>query len=90
MCLSRLACWQKLFSHNEHWKNRETLICWGGGGHRVQFFTFTMSHLERLLLVVDVPHVALQVGRDGEGALAVLALVRLLPGVGAEVSGQVG
>ena len=32
----------------------------------------------------------LQVGRDGEGSLAVLALVRLLPGVRPEVAGQVG
>ena len=36
----------------------------------------------RLLLVVDVPHVALKVGGDGEAALTVLALVRLLPCVG--------
>ena len=34
--------------------------------------------LEGLLLVVDVPDVPLQVGGDGEGALAVLTLVRLL------------
>ena len=37
----------------------------------------------RFLFVVNVADVALQVGRDGEGALAELALVRLLPSVGA-------
>lgn len=34
--------------------------------------------LEGLLLVVNVPDMSLQVGGDGEGALAVLTLVRLL------------
>ena len=33
---------------------------------------------DRLLLVVDVAHVPLQIGRYGEGAVAVFALVRLL------------
>ena len=42
----------------------------------------TKRTLERLLLVVDVPHVALKVGGDGEAALTILALVRLLPCVG--------
>ena len=46
--------------------------------------------LERLLLVVDVPDVPLEIGRDGEGPLAVLALVRLLAGVRSKVAGQVG
>ena len=46
--------------------------------------------LEGLLLVVDVPHVPLEVGRDGEGPLAVLALVRLLPGVRPQVAGEIG
>lgn len=45
---------------------------------------------ERLLLVVDVAHMALQVGRDTERAFTVLALVGLLPSVGAEVPRQVG
>jgi len=44
--------------------------------------TVTKRTLERLLLVVDVPHVALKVGGDGEAALTILALVRLLPCVG--------
>ena len=38
--------------------------------------------LERLLFVVDIPHMALQVGGDGEAALAVFALVGLLARVG--------
>jgi len=46
--------------------------------------------LVRLLLVVNVPDVPLEVGGDGEGPLAEVALVRLLAGVGAEVPGQVG
>ena len=37
-----------------------------------------------------VPDVSLEVGRDGEGPLAVLSLVRLFPGVSPEVSGEVG
>ena len=45
---------------------------------------------EGLLFVVNIADVALQVGGDGEGALAVLALVGLLPRVGAQVAGQVG
>ena len=39
---------------------------------------------------MDVPHVPLEVGRDGEGPLAVLALVRLLPGVRPQVAGEIG
>lgn len=50
---------------------------------------FAQGAFERFLLVVNIPHVALQVARDAEAPLAVLALVRLLAGVGAQVSGQV-
>ena len=39
-----------------------------------------------LLLVVNVPHVALQVGRDGEGTLAAVAFVRLFTGVGSVIT----
>ena len=46
--------------------------------------------LERLLLVVNIADVPLQIGRDGEGSLAVFTLVGLLPGMGAEVPSQVG
>lgn len=42
------------------------------------------------LALVDVAHVALQVRRDGERTLAVLATVRLLAGVRAQVTRQVG
>ena len=45
---------------------------------------------EGFLLVVDIADMSLQIGRDGEGAVAVLALVRLLAGVRSKVAGQVG
>lgn len=49
----------------------------------------TQRTFERLLLVVDVADMALQVGRDTEGSLAVLAFVGLFPRVGPKVAGQV-
>jgi hypothetical protein len=48
------------------------------------------AYLERLLLVMNIPDMPLQVGRDGERALAVLAAVRLLPGVRPKMPRQVG
>lgn len=51
---------------------------------------FAQRTLERFLLVVDVPDVALQVARDAEAPLAVLALVRLFTGMSPEVPRQIG
>ena len=45
--------------------------------------------LVRFLFVVDVPDVSLEIGGDGEGALAVFAFVRLLSSVGPQMAGQV-
>ena len=42
-----------------------------------------------LLLVVNVPHMALQVGRDGEGTLAAVAFVRLFTGVGSVITEKI-
>ena len=50
----------------------------------------TERALERFLLVVDVPHVALQVAGDAEAPLAVFTLVGLLAGVRPQVPRQVG
>ena len=44
---------------------------------------------ERLFLVVNVTHVSLQVRRDGERAIAVLALVRLFARVRPQVARQI-
>ena len=44
--------------------------------------SLTQVTLVGLLFVVDVSHVSLEVGGDGEAALTILALVRLLPCVG--------
>ncbi len=45
---------------------------------------------ERFLLVVNIANVSLQVGRDGEGAIAIFAFVRLFPCVSPQVASQVG
>ncbi len=52
--------------------------------------TLAEGALVRLLLVVNVPHVTLEVRRDAEAPLAVLALVGLLASVGPQVASQVG
>ena len=41
---------------------------------------------KRSLLVVDISHVTLQIGGDGEAAFAILAFVRLLTGVSSEMA----
>lgn len=93
-CLSKLACWQKLFSQSGHW-NEEAQEKGQAGQTKVpspkvlHLAVIKRCHLEGLLLVVDVPDMSLQVGGDGEGPVTVLALVRLLPRVGPEVPGQV-
>ena len=51
---------------------------------------FAQRTLERLLFIVDIAHMALQIGGDGERSLAVLALVWLLARVCAQVARQVG
>lgn len=48
------------------------------------------STLKWTLLVVDVPDVALQVRGDAERPVAEFARIRLLPGVGPQVSRQIG
>lgn len=51
---------------------------------------FAQGAFERFLLVVNIPHVALQIARDAEAPLAVLALVRLLARVSPQVPRQIG
>lgn len=51
--------------------------------------SFAQRALEWFFLVVDVPHVTLEVAGDAEASLAVLALVRLFAGVRPQVPRQV-
>lgn len=51
---------------------------------------FAQRALERFLLVMNIPHVTLQVARDAEAPLAVLTLVRLLARVSPQVPRQIG
>lgn len=50
---------------------------------------FAQRTLERLLFVVDVPHVSLEVARDAERPLAIATLVGLLPRVRPQMSRQI-
>lgn len=50
----------------------------------------TQRTLEWFFLVVNIPHVTLQIAGNAETPLAILALVGLLSGVGPQVTGQVG
>lgn len=50
---------------------------------------FAQVAFERSFFVVNIPHVTLQITRDAERSLAVLTLVRLLPSVRAQVTGQI-
>ena len=45
---------------------------------------------EGLFLVVDVPHVTLEIGGDGETSLAIFTFVGLFSGVRAQVSSEIG
>lgn len=51
---------------------------------------FAQRTLERFLLVMDVAHVPLQIGRYAERTFTIIAFVRLFARMRPKVTGQVG